>query len=77
MTLAGKPELIVQLADCTAVLPAFELVPDVIDLLPTATDHRGAGAAPAGSGISCIALNALRLLVLRKDHTKWGPSGWW
>jgi hypothetical protein len=24
-----------------------------------------------------VALNALQLCVLRKDHTKWEPSGWW
>jgi hypothetical protein len=41
MTLAGKPELLVQLPDCTAVLPAFELAPHVIDLLfRRATEQR-------------------------------------
>jgi multiple sugar transport system permease protein len=27
--------------------------------------------------VALVAPNALQLRVLRKDHTKWEPSGWW
>jgi multiple sugar transport system permease protein len=37
----------------------------------------GAAALSVVLLVALVALNALQLRVLRKDHTKWEPSGWW
>jgi hypothetical protein len=68
MTLAGKPELLVQLPDCAAVVPAFELAPHVIDLLQ-------AQCRPGPSGnAQCFAGSPAGLLDLPLANMHSGES---
>src|SRR5215208_2802307 len=69
MTLAGKPELLVKLPDCTAVLPAFELAAHVIDLL------QAQGRPGPDGDAQCFAGSPAGLLDLPLANMDGGESG--